>query len=119
MALKSLSSASLAKSAMGWASPGKNPPLRSRRTSLSSLSLSCAVVKPHQAGDAYSMEARVVIRATSWTWVGPRPCDRSIRRACMDIASYRADQSEALSAQGYLMSYLMSYRPKMLDQLEK
>src|SRR6218665_2887553 len=49
-------------------------------------SLSCAVVKPHQAGDAYSMEARVVMRATSCTWVGPRPCDRSIRRACMEKA---------------------------------
>jgi len=35
------------------------------------------------------------------------------------IASFRADQSEALSALGYVMSYLMSYRPKMLYQLEK
>ena len=35
-----------------------------RRTSLSSLSLSDAVVKPHQDGDAYSMEAKVVMRAT-------------------------------------------------------
>src|SRR6218665_1741643 len=70
MALKSLSSASLASSAMGSASPGRNPPLRSRRTSLASLSLSCAVVKPHQAGDAYSMEARVVMRAPC-TWVEP------------------------------------------------
>src|SRR6218665_2045648 len=40
----------------------------------------------HQAGDAYSMEASVVMRATSCTWGGPRPCDRSIRRACMDEA---------------------------------
>jgi len=40
-------------------------------------------VKPHQAGDAHSMEARVVMRVISCTWVGPRPCDRSIRRAWM------------------------------------
>jgi len=84
MALKSLSSASLAMSAMGWASPWRNPPLRSRRTSLSSLSPSCVDVKPHQAGDAYSMEARVVMRATLCTWVGPRPCDWSISRAWTD-----------------------------------
>src|SRR6218665_179803 len=40
-------------------------PLRTRPISLSSRSLSWAVVKPHQAGEAYSMDARVVNRATS------------------------------------------------------
>src|SRR6218665_1110456 len=30
---------------------------------------------------SYSMEATVVMRTTLCTWVGHRPCDRSIRRA--------------------------------------
>src|SRR6218665_101596 len=51
--------------------PGENP-LRSRPISLSSRSLSWAVVKPHQAEAAYSMDARVVDRATSNNW-GPQP----------------------------------------------
>src|SRR6218665_3028555 len=50
--------------------PGQTP-LGSRPISLSSRSLSWAVVKPHQAGEAYSMDARVVDRATSTQPVGP------------------------------------------------
>src|SRR6218665_1160980 len=51
----------------GGASSERHPALRSLLTWCSSLSLSRMVVKPHHTGKAYSREAMVVARATSWS----------------------------------------------------
>src|SRR6218665_861197 len=58
--------------------------LRSRPISLSSRSLSWAVVKPHQAEEAYSMDARVVDRATSNNCGDPSPWTKDPHRGNPD-----------------------------------
>src|SRR6218665_2424817 len=71
--LNSLLSASAARSAKDKPSSGRKPPLCSRPISFSSRSLSRAEVKPHQAGEAYNLDARVVERAITCSWGTPQP----------------------------------------------
>src|SRR6218665_3919142 len=66
--LNNLRSASAAKSAKDKTSSGRKPPLRNRPISFSSRSLPRAEVKPHQAGEAYNIDARVVEWAIACCW---------------------------------------------------
>src|SRR6218665_3612588 len=55
-------------------------PLRSLFTRRSSRSLSRALAKPHQAGDASSNKFKVVALVTTWSCCGCNPCFFSVLR---------------------------------------
>ena len=63
----------VAKSTNDRITAGRKPNPRNRPPSLSSRSLSRAVVKPRQAREAYNIEAMVVERATTCSWGLPSP----------------------------------------------
>src|SRR6218665_3992572 len=67
---KKLLSAFVTISANEGAPSGRSPPRPSLSTRRSNLSRSWAEVKPHHAGEAYSREEMVVMRATSCSWAG-------------------------------------------------
>src|SRR6218665_1046448 len=67
-----------------------------RRNLPTNISRSWAEVKPHHAGEAYSREATVVMRATPCNWGGWRPWVLSMRRACMEEAQLERSSSKWL-----------------------
>src|SRR6218665_3156759 len=89
-----LLSASVAISANEGAPSGRYPPRRSLSTRHSSLSRSWTEVKPHHAGEAYSREEMVVMRATSCNWAGGRPWVLSLWRAWMEEAQVEMSPSK-------------------------
>src|SRR6218665_3356486 len=93
---KRLLSAFEAISANEGALSGRYPHRRNLPTIRSNLSRSWAEVKPHHAGEAYSRDAIVVMRATSCNWGGWRPWVLSMRRACMEEEQLERSSSKWL-----------------------